>query len=147
MAQTGTSTEDSGEATSSLKPTEVLAKDGTDSQDCPDPVLPASTLSESGPSGVKPAERSSERKQPARASKRDIVFVRKNRHMCVSNTELGPACSPPPFSRVTVRETKSKVQDAPQVRQWLGSANGRPRERVIRGVSKGLPIVPRRGNP
>ena len=77
MAQTGTSTEDSGDAASSLKPTAGLAKDGTDSQDCPDPVLPASTFSGSGPSGVKPAERGSERKQPARASKRDIVFVSK----------------------------------------------------------------------
>lgn len=147
MAQTGMSTEESGQAVSSLKPTECLAKDGMNSQDCPDPVLPASTLSQSGPSGVKPAERSSERKQPARASKRDIVFVRKNRHLCVSNTELGPACSPPPFSRATVREMKSKVQDATQVREWLGSANGRTREGVICEVSKGLPIVPRRGNP
>jgi hypothetical protein len=78
MAQTGISSEESSKPTSSLKPIEGFAKDGTDSQECQDPVFPAPTHSESGPSGTKLAERSSERKQPARASKRDIVFVRKN---------------------------------------------------------------------
>ncbi|KAI0282133.1 hypothetical protein BGY98DRAFT_955911 [Russula aff. rugulosa BPL654] len=74
MAQTGISSEESSKPTFSLKPIEGFAKDGTDSQGCQDPVFPAPTHSESGPSGTKLAERSSERKQPARASKRDIVF-------------------------------------------------------------------------
>lgn len=90
MAQTGISTEESSEPTSSLKPSEGLAKDGTDSQVYPDPELPVPTPSESGPSGAKSAERSSERKQPARASKRDIVFVRRNQRMCVSVLNLDP---------------------------------------------------------
>jgi hypothetical protein len=148
MAQTGISTEESSEPTSSLKPSEGLAKDGPDSQRYPDPELPAPTPSESGPSGARPAERSSERKQPARASKRDIVFVRRNQRMCVSVLSLSPPCSPTPISRATARETKSKlhlVRDGPQLpRQQSGNANGRPREHVIREVSKGLPIVPRR---
>jgi hypothetical protein len=113
MAQTGISTEESSERTSSLKPTEGLKTE------CPDPVLPAPTPSESGPSGAKLAERSSERKQPARASKRDIVFVRKTRHNVRISTILSlDACSLPPFSRATARAMKSKVhqiQDAPQL--------------------------------
>ncbi|KAI0295485.1 hypothetical protein BC826DRAFT_1008037 [Russula brevipes] len=77
QAQTGVSTEESSQSaqpTSSLQHTQSLARDGTDSLRCPDAVLPAPTYSESGPSGERRAERHSERKQPARASKRDIVF-------------------------------------------------------------------------
>ncbi len=77
MAQTGISTEESSKLVPSLKPIEGFAKDGMDSQGCQDPVFPAPSHSESGLSGTKPPEKSSERKQPARASKRDIVFVRK----------------------------------------------------------------------
>jgi hypothetical protein len=75
MAQTGVSTKESKPRMSSLKYAHGLTKDGTDSEGCMDAPLPAQT-SESGPSGEKLTERNSERKQPARASKRDIVFVR-----------------------------------------------------------------------
>jgi hypothetical protein len=61
---------------SSLECAHGLTKDGTDSEGYMDAPLPAQTYSESGPSGEKLTERNSERKQPARASKRDIVFVR-----------------------------------------------------------------------
>ena len=148
MAQTGTSSEESDKPTSSLKPIEGFAKDGTDSQGCQDPILPATTHSESGPSETKLAERSSERRQPARASKRDIVFVRKTDVYAYQlNTEPRPICSLPPISRAMARVTKSKVhlvQDAPQLARQVGSANGGPGEGVLREVkvSKGLPIVP-----
>ena len=121
MAQTGTSTEESGEPASSLKSTEGLAKDRTDSQDCPDPVLPASTLPESGPSGAKPAERSSERKQPARASKRDIVFVRINRRMCVSNTVLSME---PVVHRIFREQWLGRRRARYKTHGWYGSGSG-----------------------
>jgi len=50
-----------------------------------------------------------------------------------------------PFSRVTARVTKSKVhvyQDDPQLLRLLfESENGKPRERVIRELSKGPPLM------
>jgi hypothetical protein len=76
MAQTGASTEEPKQRVPSLKHAHGPLKDGSDSEGCLDAPLPAQTYSESGPSGGKPTERNSERKQPARASKRDIVFVR-----------------------------------------------------------------------
>ena len=121
MAQTGTSTEESGESASSLKPAEGLAKDRTDSQDCPDPILPASTLSESGPSKAKPAERSSERKQPARASKRDIVFVRISRRMCVSNTVLSME---PVVHRLFREQWLGRRRARYKTHGWYGSGSG-----------------------
>jgi hypothetical protein len=75
MAQTGISKEGQCQPTSSRKPAQGLVKDGTDSEGCLDAALLSLSRSESAPSTEKPVERSSERKQPARASKRDIVFV------------------------------------------------------------------------
>jgi hypothetical protein len=75
MAQTGLSKEEQSWPSSSLKLAQGLSKDVVDYEGHPDAALPSMTHSESGPSAEKPAERSSERKQPARASKRDIVFV------------------------------------------------------------------------
>ncbi|KAI9509944.1 hypothetical protein F5148DRAFT_1183357 [Russula earlei] len=86
MAQTGISTVGSSRSTSSLQHTQEDArgdagdakdaKDETDSRACPDAALPVAgaSTSETAQVGEKRAERSSERKQPARASKRDIVF-------------------------------------------------------------------------
>jgi len=97
MAQSGVSIEKSSQPTSSLPRAhgqgEGHAKDdGTDFQFQEHPntaglPVPARDPSESAPSGEKRAEseRSSERKQPARASKRDIVFVRIHTNVMRSN--------------------------------------------------------------
>jgi hypothetical protein len=144
MAQTGASTEESKQRVSSLKHAHGSLKDGTDSEGCLDAPLPAQTYSESGPSGEKP--RNSERKQPARASKRDIVFVRTPQlPLRKQITEFEALLSLRPFSRVTARVTKSKVhvhQGDPQLLRLLfESENGKQRERVIRELSKGPPLM------
>ena len=63
-------------------------------------------------------------------------------------TEIEASLSLRPFSKVTAREMKSKVhvyQDDPQpLRLLFESENGRPRERVIRELSKGPPLMQRR---
>lgn len=58
------------------EPAQVIAMDALDSQKCSDTVMPAPTaptLSESDP-GAKSAERNPERKQPTRASKRNVGY-------------------------------------------------------------------------
>lgn len=63
-------------------------------------------------------------------------------------TEIEASLSLRPFSRVTAREMKSKVhvyQDDPQLLRLLfESENGRLRERVIRELSKGPPLMQRK---
>ncbi|KAI0256535.1 hypothetical protein BJV78DRAFT_1165107 [Lactifluus subvellereus] len=75
MAQSGASPNESNPPTSSQKSAQAFTKDNANPPGCPDGVvLPAPTFSESNPFEPKPVEGSSERKQPARASKRDLGF-------------------------------------------------------------------------
>jgi hypothetical protein len=148
MAQTEISTEGPSQPTSSPKHGHGLAKSRIKSEECLDAALPAQTYSESGPSGenFKHTGRSSERKQPARASKRDIVFVRKLQLLLHDdNTEPGATLSLRPCSRVMARVTRNKVylyQDGPQLAQLLcGNGSGRPRERVMPEISRGPQLV------
>jgi hypothetical protein len=143
MAQTGISTEESSEHTSSLKPTEGLAKDGTDSQGYPDPELPVPTPSESGPSGVKLAERSSERKQPARASKRDIVFSTAFFESNGSGDEEQAAHGSrrPAASAAAVRERKRKAARARHSRTQQRSANRVPKGERVKEEPMDAPVL------
>src|SRR5216683_5085373 len=101
--------QESNQPISSLKHAQGLSRDGSGSGGCLGTAVPALTNSESGPSGGKPTERSSERKQPARASKRDIVFVRTHQLSLRGNAETEDTPSLRPFSRAMARATMSKV--------------------------------------
>ena len=75
MAKTSAPT---NKPTTIQQPVQVIIKDEPDSQKCPDLVIPApmAATSESDP-GAKSTERGPERKQPTRASKRNVGYVRR----------------------------------------------------------------------
>ncbi|KAH9966508.1 hypothetical protein BC827DRAFT_1176408 [Russula dissimulans] len=128
MAQSEVSTENISQPTSSLQRAQGHEEghamdDGTDFQEHPDTaVSPAPrNPSESAPSGEKRAERSSERKQPARASKRDIVFSTAFFESNGSGDE-DQGTRRPTASAAAIRERKRKAARARHIRSQQRSA-------------------------
>ncbi|KAI0005877.1 hypothetical protein BJV74DRAFT_800497 [Russula compacta] len=141
MAQTGVTKEESTEPTSSLHCTQGPSKDEADPQRCPDTVLPAPSCSESGPTEPKRAERSSERKQPARASKRDIVFSTAlfESNGSAEEEQGAPDSRRPASSAAATRERKRKAARARHLRSQQRSTT-----RAVKGepVNVAAPTEP-----
>jgi hypothetical protein len=120
MAQTGVSKEGQCQPTSSRKPSQGPLKDETDSEGCLDAALLSLTHSEAAPSTEKPVERSSERKQPARASKRDIIFV--STHQMPSRSDTEPEANPQSAALFESNGSGDEEQGAPASRRPAATA-------------------------
>ncbi|KAH9981454.1 hypothetical protein BGW80DRAFT_1270329 [Lactifluus volemus] len=129
MAHSGGSTNGSSPPTASQQSAQALT---ADPYGCPDgAILSVPTCLESNPSGTKSAEGNAERKQPARASKRDITFSAIFLESNGSDDEDGaPSLRRP----APPRERQRK---APRVRR----PRSQPRPSQAARVAKGEPLI------
>ncbi|KAI0306711.1 hypothetical protein B0F90DRAFT_1692430 [Multifurca ochricompacta] len=114
MARTGVSAHESSRPTTSQQSVQPLTKDMAESQGLPDTELPASTSSGAGPSGIKSTERSTERKQPARASKRNVGY---SASLFESNGSGDEEQGPPDSKRPVASETVSRERQRKAARE------------------------------